>query len=41
MHSEPGAVAELENYQPLLQKTGFEVEPFGEDAVIVRGVPFI
>ena len=37
----PGAVAELENYQPLLQKTGFEVEPFGEDAVIVRGVPFI
>ncbi len=37
----PKAVAELDRYQPLFEKTGFEVEVFGEDAVIVRAVPYI
>ncbi len=37
----PKAVAELNRYQPLFEKTGFEVEVFGEDAVIVRAVPYI
>ena len=37
----PKAVAELDRYQPIFEKTGFQVEAFGEDAVIVRGVPFI
>lgn len=37
----PKAVAELGSYQPILQQMGFQVEMFGEDAVIVRGVPFI
>lgn len=37
----PKMVAELDTYQPLFVKTGFEVEVFGEDAVIVRAVPYI
>ena len=37
----PKMVAELDSYQPLFEKTGFEVEVFGEDAVIVRAVPYI
>ncbi len=37
----PKAVAELDRYQSLFEKTGFEVEVFGEDAVIVRAVPYI
>ena len=37
----PRAVAELERFQPLFEKTGFQVETFGEDAVIVRAVPFL
>ena len=37
----PKMVAELDNYQSLFEKTGFEVEVFGEDAVIVRAVPYI
>lgn len=39
--ADPKAVAELESYQPIFQKLGFQVEVFGEDAVIVRGVPFL
>ena len=37
----PKAVAELAQYQNIFEKLGFQVEAFGEDAVIVRGVPFI
>ena len=37
----PKMVAELDKYQILFEKTGFEVEVFGEDAVIVRAVPYI
>ena len=37
----PKMVAELDSYQSLFEKTGFEVEVFGEDAVIVRAVPYI
>ncbi len=37
----PKAVAELDQYQSIFEKTGFEVEVFGEDAVIVRAVPYI
>ncbi len=37
----PKAVAELDQYQSTFEKTGFEVEVFGEDAVIVRAVPYI
>lgn len=37
----PRAVAELGRYQSILRKLGYEVEPFGEDAVAVRGVPFL
>ena len=37
----PKAVAELDRYQPIFEKTGFKVEAFGEDAVIVRAVPYI
>ena len=38
---DPKAVAELDHYQPVLKKLGYQVEAFGEDAVIVRGVPFL
>lgn len=38
---DPKAVAELDQYLPMLSKLGYEVEAFGEDAVIVRGVPFL
>ncbi|MCF0136575.1 MAG: DNA mismatch repair endonuclease MutL [Lachnospiraceae bacterium] len=38
---DPRAVACLEDYQPVLEKLGYRVEAFGEDAVIVRGVPFL
>lgn len=37
----PKAVAELAQYQSIFERLGFQVEAFGEDAVIVRGVPFI
>lgn len=37
----PKEVTELELYQPILQTLGFQVEAFGEDAVIVRAVPFL
>lgn len=37
----PKAVAELDRFQPILEKTGFQVEVFGEDAVIVRAVPYL
>ena len=35
------AVADLDRYQPVLKKLGYIVESFGDDAVIVRGVPFL
>ena len=35
------AVSELDRFQPVLKKLGYQVEAFGEDAVIVRGVPFL
>ncbi len=38
---QPKALAELPRFQPILQKMGYEVEAFGDDAVIVRGVPFL
>jgi len=37
----PNSVARLDEYQPILKHLGYEVEAFGEDAVIVRGVPFL
>ena len=38
---DPRDVANLDEWQPLFAQLGFEVEAFGEDAVIVRCVPFI
>ena len=38
---DPKAVTELPSFQPILEKLGYQVEAFGEDAVIVRGVPFL
>lgn len=40
-HVQPMIVHELDSYAPLLEKTGFQMEAFGEDAVLVRGVPFL
>lgn len=37
----PKEIAELPAYQPVLEKLGFGIEAFGEDAVIVREVPYI
>ena len=37
----PKAAASLEEWQPLFARLGFEVEAFGEDAALVRCVPFI
>ena len=38
---DPRDVANLDEWQPLFAQLGFEVEAFGEDAAIVRCVPFI
>ena len=38
---DPKAVVELPRYQNVLEQLGYAVEAFGEDAVIVRGVPFL
>ncbi|MBO6157979.1 MAG: DNA mismatch repair endonuclease MutL [Firmicutes bacterium] len=37
----PKAVAFLPEYQDVLTRLGYKVEAFGEDALIVRGVPFL
>lgn len=39
--ADPRSVAELDSYAPIFEKLGYEVEAFGEDAVIVRGVPYL
>lgn len=38
---DPKAVAQLPDHQDVLEQLGYAVEAFGEDAVIVRGVPFL
>ena len=37
----PKALADLDSYQPVFKKLGYQVEAFGDDAVIVRGVPYL
>ena len=37
----PREMAQIQDQQALLTSAGFEVEPFGEGAVAVRGVPFL
>jgi DNA mismatch repair protein MutL len=37
----PKDVAALDRFQPIFDRLGFEVEAFGDDAVIVRCVPYI
>lgn len=38
---DPKAVSRLDEFMPVLTKLGYEIEAFGEDAVVVRGVPFL
>lgn len=35
----PGAIAALEESPDLVERLGFEIEPFGEGAVLVRAIP--
>ncbi len=40
-HVAPKSVVQLDSCQPVFEKLGYRLEAFGEDSVIVRGVPFL